>query len=38
MVFGSFPKGFTAAALKSKYGHEVIKTRNIEATALRYVK
>ena len=35
-IFDSFPKSFTTAVFKSKYGHEVMKTLNIEATALGY--
>ena len=35
MIFGSFPKSFTPAVFKSKYWHEVIKTLNIEAPALK---
>ena len=35
MIFGSFPKSFTPAVFKSKYWHEVIKTLNTEAPALK---
>ena len=35
MIFCSFPKSFTPAVFKSKYWHEVIKTLNIEAPALK---
>ena len=36
VIFRSFLKSFTTTAFKSKCGHEVIKTLNIEATSLRY--
>ena len=33
MIYSSLAQSFRTAVLKNKYGHEVIKTLNIEATA-----